>query len=162
MTEYLTAHWAIHTGSPLSLHTPWGQTAARILQNMDPSMEPCDDFYQYACGGWLRRHVIPETNSRYSVFDILRDELEIILKGEHSLHHGEQRDSQQSPPHPAGWGEGVPWDEASPWNGTLTLPRHQQSPEASVRLLCPQRCWRTPPPKTGQLCRRPRCSTAPA
>ncbi|XP_024616016.1 membrane metallo-endopeptidase-like 1 [Neophocaena asiaeorientalis asiaeorientalis] len=55
--------------------------AARILQNMDPSKEPCDDFYQYACGGWLRRHVIPETSSRYSVFDILRDELEIILKG---------------------------------------------------------------------------------
>ncbi|CAK7318865.1 Membrane metallo-endopeptidase-like 1 [Vulpes lagopus] len=55
--------------------------ASRILQNMDPSREPCDDFYQYACGGWLRRHVIPETNSRYSVFDILRDELEVILKG---------------------------------------------------------------------------------
>ncbi|XP_057412975.1 membrane metallo-endopeptidase-like 1 isoform X3 [Balaenoptera acutorostrata] len=55
--------------------------AARILQNMDPSKEPCVDFYQYACGGWLQRHVVPETNSRYSVFDILRDELEIILKG---------------------------------------------------------------------------------
>uniref|UniRef100_A0ABK0KZM8 Membrane metallo-endopeptidase-like 1 n=1 Tax=Rattus norvegicus TaxID=10116 RepID=A0ABK0KZM8_RAT len=55
--------------------------AARILQNMDQSKKPCDNFYQYACGGWLRHHVIPETNSRYSVFDILRDELEVILKG---------------------------------------------------------------------------------
>uniref|UniRef100_A0A8C0IZX9 Membrane metalloendopeptidase like 1 n=1 Tax=Chelonoidis abingdonii TaxID=106734 RepID=A0A8C0IZX9_CHEAB len=55
--------------------------AARILQNMDPTTEPCTDFYQYACGGWLNRHVIPETSSRYSIFDILRDELEIILKG---------------------------------------------------------------------------------
>ncbi|XP_036083766.1 membrane metallo-endopeptidase-like 1 [Rousettus aegyptiacus] len=54
--------------------------ASRILQNMDLQQEPCDDFYQYACGGWLRHHVIPETNSRYSVFDILRDKLEVILK----------------------------------------------------------------------------------
>ncbi|XP_006642009.2 membrane metallo-endopeptidase-like 1 isoform X1 [Lepisosteus oculatus] len=55
--------------------------AARLIQNMDPRVEPCQNFYQYACGGWLERHVIPETSSRYSVFDILRDELEIILKG---------------------------------------------------------------------------------
>ncbi|KAI1892524.1 hypothetical protein AGOR_G00134480 [Albula goreensis] len=55
--------------------------AARLIQNMDPSVDPCRNFYQYACGGWLDRHVIPETSSRYSVFDILRDELEIILKG---------------------------------------------------------------------------------
>lgn len=55
--------------------------AARLIQNMDPSVSPCEDFYKYACGGWLNRHIIPETSSRYSIFDILRDELEIILKG---------------------------------------------------------------------------------
>ncbi|NXH20505.1 NEP protein, partial [Bucco capensis] len=55
-------------------------SAARILENMDPSAEPCEDFYQYACGGWLQRNVIPETSSRYSNFDILRDELEVVLK----------------------------------------------------------------------------------
>ncbi|XP_036447593.1 membrane metallo-endopeptidase-like 1 isoform X2 [Colossoma macropomum] len=56
-------------------------SAARLLQNMDQGVEPCQNFYRYACGGWLDRHVVPETSSRYSVFDILRDELETILKG---------------------------------------------------------------------------------
>ncbi|XP_027024697.1 membrane metallo-endopeptidase-like 1 [Tachysurus fulvidraco] len=55
--------------------------AARLLQNMDQSVDPCQNFYQYACGGWLDRHVIPETSSLHSVFNILRDELEIVLKG---------------------------------------------------------------------------------
>uniref|UniRef100_A0A672QSF3 Membrane metalloendopeptidase like 1 n=1 Tax=Sinocyclocheilus grahami TaxID=75366 RepID=A0A672QSF3_SINGR len=57
-------------------------TSARLLQNMDPSVEPCQNFYQYACGGWIERHVIPETSSLHSVFNILRDELEIVLKGQ--------------------------------------------------------------------------------
>uniref|UniRef100_A0A8B9HWB0 Membrane metallo-endopeptidase-like 1 n=1 Tax=Astyanax mexicanus TaxID=7994 RepID=A0A8B9HWB0_ASTMX len=60
--------------------------AARLLQNMDQDVEPCQNFYRYACGGWLDRHVIPETSSRYSVFDILRDELESILKGQSCCH----------------------------------------------------------------------------
>uniref|UniRef100_A0AAZ3PMB3 Neprilysin n=1 Tax=Oncorhynchus tshawytscha TaxID=74940 RepID=A0AAZ3PMB3_ONCTS len=56
------------------------QSASRLLENMDANVDPCDNFYQYACGGWLKKNVIPETSSRYSTFDILRDELEVVLK----------------------------------------------------------------------------------
>ncbi|KAI2532081.1 membrane metalloendopeptidase [Homo sapiens] len=56
------------------------KSAARLIQNMDATTEPCTDFFKYACGGWLKRNVIPETSSRYGNFDILRDELEVVLK----------------------------------------------------------------------------------
>uniref|UniRef100_A0A3P8YRB6 Neprilysin n=1 Tax=Esox lucius TaxID=8010 RepID=A0A3P8YRB6_ESOLU len=55
--------------------------ASRLIENMDPNVDPCDNFYEYACGGWLKKNIIPETSSRYSTFDILRDELEVVLKG---------------------------------------------------------------------------------
>lgn len=56
------------------------KSAARLIQNMDPTADPCTDFYKYSCGGWSKRNVIPETSSRYGSFDLLRDELEIVLK----------------------------------------------------------------------------------
>uniref|UniRef100_A0A8C7QMI7 Membrane metallo-endopeptidase-like 1 n=1 Tax=Oncorhynchus mykiss TaxID=8022 RepID=A0A8C7QMI7_ONCMY len=60
---------------------------------MDATVEACQNFYQYACGGWLERHVIPETSSRHSVFDILRDKLEIVLKGVFETESDQDRDA---------------------------------------------------------------------
>lgn len=62
------------------------RAASRLIENMDASVDPCDNFYQYACGGWLKKHIIPETSSRHTTFDILRDELEVILKGQTPTH----------------------------------------------------------------------------
>jgi membrane metallo-endopeptidase-like protein 1 len=48
---------------------------------MDRSAAPCTDFFQYACGTWNRLHVIPEDRSSVSTFEVLADQLQVILKG---------------------------------------------------------------------------------
>ncbi|XP_071580162.1 uncharacterized protein [Temnothorax nylanderi] len=56
------------------------QTAASLLAAMDRTVAPCIDFFQYACGTWNRLHVIPEDRSAISTFEILADQLQVILK----------------------------------------------------------------------------------
>ncbi len=48
--------------------------------NMDLSVKPGDDFYEYANGGWLKTHPIPADKSRYGTFDELMDNNEKQLK----------------------------------------------------------------------------------
>lgn len=40
------------------------------------------DFYEYACGGWLKKNVVPEDKSRYSIFSQAKENLELKLKRE--------------------------------------------------------------------------------
>jgi putative endopeptidase len=44
-----------------------------VLANMDPSVKPGDDFYQYANGGWVARTEIPPDRPAYTVFSRLSD-----------------------------------------------------------------------------------------
>uniref|UniRef100_A0A3B3SR68 Phosphate regulating endopeptidase homolog, X-linked n=1 Tax=Paramormyrops kingsleyae TaxID=1676925 RepID=A0A3B3SR68_9TELE len=51
-----------------------------ILNKMDQSAAPCEDFYQYACGGWLRDNPIPEDSSTYGIYPWLRHQVDLKLK----------------------------------------------------------------------------------
>lgn len=43
------------------------------LSSLDKSVNPADDFYRFATGGWQAKHPLPAAYSRYGSFDMLQE-----------------------------------------------------------------------------------------
>jgi putative endopeptidase len=46
-----------------------------LVADMDPSVNPGDDFFAYANGGWLKRNPIPASESGWGIGNVVRDEV---------------------------------------------------------------------------------------
>ncbi|XP_043215661.1 neprilysin-2-like isoform X17 [Amphibalanus amphitrite] len=56
------------------------QAACSILNNMDEQVNPCDDFYQFACGSFIKNTVIPSEKTSVSQFSVVSDALKIKMR----------------------------------------------------------------------------------
>ncbi|KAK2576856.1 hypothetical protein KPH14_005488 [Odynerus spinipes] len=48
------------------------ERAQYVENSVDKSIDPCKDFYQYACGKWIKNHPVPQTEVEYSIETYLK------------------------------------------------------------------------------------------
>lgn len=56
-------------------------TPSLAVAAMDKAADPCTDFYQYSCGGWIKANPIPPDQPHWSVYGKLTDENQQFLWG---------------------------------------------------------------------------------
>ncbi|XP_056414574.1 phosphate-regulating neutral endopeptidase PHEX [Hyla sarda] len=70
------------------------EAAASIRNKMNLSVDPCDNFFQFACGGWMESNPIPDDQSNYGIYPWLRNNVDLKIKALLEKSISKRRDSE--------------------------------------------------------------------
>lgn len=46
------------------------QASAQVLAALNQSIDPCEDFYEFACGSWLSTNIVPSGEMLFSQYSM--------------------------------------------------------------------------------------------
>ncbi|XP_074839475.1 phosphate-regulating neutral endopeptidase PHEX [Carettochelys insculpta] len=70
------------------------EAAASILSKINRSVDPCENFFRFACDGWTSNNPIPEDSSNFGVYPWLRHNVDLKLKALLEKPISKRRDSE--------------------------------------------------------------------
>ncbi|XP_077892026.1 endothelin-converting enzyme 1-like isoform X3 [Ictidomys tridecemlineatus] len=65
---------------PVCLSEACVSVTSSILNSMDPTVDPCQDFFIYSCGGWIKANTVPDGHSCRGTFSNLWEHNQAIIK----------------------------------------------------------------------------------
>lgn len=73
------------SGVSLISYVELSPTASRLKSYMDDSVDPCNNFYEYACGGWFKSQVLDADDVKIDVASTISDSNRIKIRSEYCL-----------------------------------------------------------------------------
>lgn len=65
--------------SKVCTHNHCQRVSNEILRSLNQSVDPCDNFFEYSCGSWIKRHTIPKGRNQFSAITQLNNNNEKLL-----------------------------------------------------------------------------------